>query len=894
MGPRPSREGHREPEKLFFIVADHSVQTGHWGAGRIRRGPVLVPKRSERQQGTATGGDLGARIWRLLSERTVQDALAGTAIAGAATPYIDSSSLLAWWGFILASSAAEALLKAGGSKRNLTRDLLELSRSLVASGLGLALSFGPHAEAELVAIAIWGSMAFRAIVVDYRRPGQLWIRLAPPLGAGIFRQILVSGEHFRSSSPVEVLSDLSILALLLAATLTIYMTLRERRRIYERVLAESAEKTRQVEEAHRVAILAEQLAGSGHFRVDIRSLRTTFSEGLYELYGFDPSDGRPRFDDVFTLYDPGDQTRIREMVAEVVNTRSPARIEARCRLRDGREKVILTQINPEFDDAGEVIAIFGISMDMTEARRREAALAESEARLRLLADNVTDIVIWVSAGGRILYASPSVESLGYTPDSMVNRPSIDFIHPDDLGEATRLLNRVFQDDAREEDLRGEFRFISRRGSPGEVWLEGYARAIRDPEGRARSAVINFRDVTGRRQLEADLRHAKTRAEAAADAKSEFLANMSHEIRTPLTGVIGFSTLLSQIPDLPPPALGYVRKVIASGESLLAVVNDILDFSKLEAGQVDLDPAPFHLHGFLDEMVDLFAVQAGPKGLQLDVRVSESTPEYLVADRARVQQVLSNLLSNAIKFTETGSILVHARYDEGGSRLEISVTDTGVGISDDQIEKLFQRFTQADGSISRRYGGTGLGLSICRQLTALMGGSISAASAPGAGSTFTFDITAPAADGPAPAGPISAIPDDAEVTLRILIVDDLDANRELVRALLEAAGQEVEEAASGAQAVSLAVRQTFDLILMDLQMPGMDGFATARAIRRLSQENRSTPIVALSANVLPEHVAEAEKAGMNDHIGKPIVPAKLIATLNRWAGVRVEMETPPEA
>jgi PAS domain S-box-containing protein len=830
------------------------------------------------------------RTWRLLSERSIQDSLAGAVIAGAAAPFVDGRFVLAWLGFILACSAAEALLKASGRGHNLLRDLLELSRSVAAAGLGAVLIWGPHPDAALVAIAIWGSMAFRAIVVDYRRPGQLWIRLGPPLAAGVWRQVYMSYEHANTRSLTLLISDVCILLLLLAASLTIYMTLRERRRTYERVLADSTEKTQQVEEAHRIALLAEQLVGSGHFRVDIRTLRTTVSAGIYNLYGFDPGAGAPGFDEVVTLYDGADQTRIREMIAEVVNTRAPVRIEARCRLGDGREKFVLTQTNPEFSRSGEVIAIFGISIDVTEARRRETALAESETRLRLLADNVTDIVIWVSAGGRILYASPSVETLGYTPDSMVNRAAIDFIQPDDHGEATRLLNRVFEDRQADSELMGEFRFLTRRPPGEQVWLEGNARAIRDPEGRPRSAVINFRDVTRRRELEADLRHAKTRAEAAAEAKSEFLANMSHEVRTPLTGVIGFSALLARIPRLPPQAQAYITKVIASGEALLSVVNDILDFSKLEAGQVDLDPAPFHVREFLDEVTGLFAVQADAKGLNLEVRISEATPDHVIADRSRIQQVLSNLLSNAIKFTETGSVLVHARYDLGKPGLEISVTDTGVGVPDDVVETLFQRFTQADGSISRRYGGTGLGLSICRQLTQLMGGSISAVSSPGVGSTFTFDIVAPPADEPlsATAGR-PELPEETTECLRILVVDDLDANRELVRALLEATGQKVEEAASGSQAVSMAVRQTFDLILMDLQMPGMDGFATTRAIRQLSQENSSTPIIALSANVLPEHVAEAERAGMNDHIGKPIVPARLISTLNRWAGVRISPE-----
>jgi PAS domain S-box-containing protein len=617
----------------------------------------------------------------------------------------------------------------------------------------------------------------------------------------------------------------------------------------------------------------------------MRTLDATFSDGLFDLYGWDKSDGAASIDDIFLMHDPADQTRVREMVSEVVNSGQPIRIETQATLRDGRRKVMLTQMSPEIGASGRIGAIFGVTLDISEARSREKALAESEAQLRLLADNVTDIVIWLSPGGRIFYASPSVGTLGYAAEDLVNRPAMDFVHPDDHGEVSRLMVRVFEDKEDTDDLRGEFRFLTPSRPTEHVWLEGKASAIRGPDGRARSAVINFRDVTRRHELEADLRQAKARAEAAAEAKSEFLANMSHEIRTPLTGVIGFSGLLARLPDQSSEARSYIGKVVASGEALLAVVNDILDFSKLEAGQVELDPAPFQLRDFLEETTGLFTDRAGAKGLKLEVRIAEPAPDYVLADRGRLRQVLSNLLSNAIKFTERGSVLVHARHDAETAALEISVTDTGVGIDPKQLELLFQRFTQADGSISRRYGGTGLGLSICRQLTGLMGGEIRAASTPGAGSTFAFHIWAPACNPPEP----QSVPDAAEApeeSLSILVVDDLDANRELVRALLEATGQQVHEAAGGAQAVSLAVQQTFDLILMDLQMPGMDGFATTKAIRRLSSGNSTTPIIALSANVLPEHVEEAERAGMNDHIGKPIIPALLFEALNRWAGVRV--------
>lgn len=833
-------------------------------------------------------GDLRRlRVWRLLSSGALQDSVAGTAIAIAAAPFVGFQSAALWLAFILITALSEGLIRLGGGRRRAgIADLTMLIRSVAAAGMGLALISAPEPDAAIAGLGVWGAMVFRSIVVDYRRPLQLWFRLGPPMAGGVFRQISISLDHWQAGAYGLVAADLSILALLLAVFTTVFMTLKERRQTFERVLWEGVAKTRQLEDAQRVADLAEHLARSGHFRIDQRTLEVRRSTGLLELYEIDPAGSGGGFGEILELHDPSDQARIRDMFVEVVQTRMPVRLEVRCKLRDGRVKYILTQCDPELDEAGEVTGVIGVSVDMTEARRRETALSESEARLRLLADNISDIVIWVSAGGRILYASPSAQMLGFTPDSMVHRPLVDFIHPEDRRPATDLLNRVFEEDSPDAKLIGEFRFLIRRRLDEPVWLEGKANAIRDPEGRPRSAVINFRDVTQRRTLEEDLRHAKTHAEAAAKVKSEFLANMSHEVRTPLTGVIGFSSLLAREPGLPPVAEGYIRKVIASGEALLAVVNDILDFSKLEAGQVDLDPGPFHLRDFLEEVVDLFAFQAENKGLQLELQISGETPEYLIADRSRVQQVLVNLLSNALKFTEEGSIRVKARYDWNRSALVIGVADTGVGIPEDHIEKLFQRFTQADGSISRRYGGSGLGLSISRQLTELMGGSISARSTQGVGSTFKFDLLAPPAESAPPASADESL-EEAEDSLRILVVDDVDANREIVRALLEAVGQEVEEASGGAQAVSLAVRQTFDLILMDLQMPGMDGFATTRAIRQLSPENSTTPIVALSANVLPEHVMEAERAGMNDHIGKPIIPARLIATINRWAGVRVQ-------
>jgi signal transduction histidine kinase/ActR/RegA family two-component response regulator len=464
----------------------------------------------------------------------------------------------------------------------------------------------------------------------------------------------------------------------------------------------------------------------------------------------------------------------------------------------------------------------------------------------------------------------------------------EFVHPDDNAQALRNRDAITYNGVLDADQYHEFR--TRRADGQWVWLQGSPAPILDEDGKILGAVTVLRDITARRAMEEELRRRRAEAEAAVQAKDEFLANMSHEIRTPLTGIIGFAGLLVPMKGLPDLARGYVQRIVTSGQALLAVVNDILDFSKLEAGQVELDAQPFEIARFFEETLALVSGAAEAKGLGLELEIDAHAPAALTADSGRLRQILLNLLNNAIKFTEAGKIRLRASHDAANNRLRVAVSDTGCGIPEDRLHRLFQRFSQVDGSVSRRYGGTGLGLSICKTLVELMGGQIIVESSAGSGSTFSFWIDAKPAVGGVQA-PLDAptLVAPAGAPAHILVVDDLDANRALIRAILEASGHRVEEAAGGAEAVNAVIRSPFDLIFMDLQMPGMDGFAAARAIRAIDAPGRSTPIVALSANVLAEHVDASAEAGMNDHIGKPIVVAELLGAVGRWAGWQADTQ-----
>ncbi|MDI1364527.1 MAG: ATP-binding protein [bacterium] len=376
------------------------------------------------------------------------------------------------------------------------------------------------------------------------------------------------------------------------------------------------------------------------------------------------------------------------------------------------------------------------------------------------------------------------------------------------------------------------------------------------------------------------RAARARALAATEAKTEFLATMSHEIRTPLNSVLGFAQLLAMRSDLPPDARRQVNLIDSAGGALLTVVNDILDFSRVEAGQIELSPQPTSAPTLLRETAAILAPEARAKGLALNVDITDPVDGLHDLDDARLRQVLLNLLNNAVKFTERGEINVRLVVEPGDAedRLRFEVIDTGVGIAVDKQPLLFQRFSQVDGSASRTYGGAGLGLAISRALVELMGGKIGVDSVPGRGSCFWIEVIAPVAeplelqDRPEPATARAG---------RILLVDDHPMNREIGVALLTLVGWQVDTAENGQQAVEAAEAGQYDMILMDIHMPVMDGLAATRAIRALPTAASKVPIIAMSADALPQQVERCYAAGMVDHIAKPIQRETLYAKVERW-------------
>lgn len=397
-------------------------------------------------------------------------------------------------------------------------------------------------------------------------------------------------------------------------------------------------------------------------------------------------------------------------------------------------------------------------------------------------------------------------------------------------------------------------------------MEALTSLESDAQGKVVAIMGVLRDVTERHEQEVQLTRARASAEAAAETKARFLANMTHELRTPLTAILGFSRLIERRQDLAPEARVQTQRVVQAGEALMHTINDILDFSKLEDGSVEIRPHPFQIEECVAQCLEFLRPQADEKELNLSWRIDPAVPQTVTLDPIRLRQLLLNLAGNAVKFTSSGRIDVVFRLTDGGSHLVCEVNDTGPGISPEAHSRLFRRFSQIDGGMGDGLKGSGLGLAICKGLVETMQGQIGVESIVGHGSRFWFSLPLPQVDSSTP------LPRTGRAVIggrRVLIVDDSATNRLLLKSILQAWDVEVDEASSGSQAVEKVHAQAFDLILMDLRMPGIDGVAAARLVRR-SHGTRDLPILACSA----EEVSDLDHRLFCGMVTKPIDPEAL--------------------
>ncbi len=587
----------------------------------------------------------------------------------------------------------------------------------------------------------------------------------------------------------------------------------------------------------------------------------------------------PHFDDVLThLEERGEFAEIdKDLLRRARDRGKPLAIGTHERLRPNGQ--VLEIVTSQLAD-GSVVSTY---TDITARRRAERAVRESEARYRMLADATSDVITQLDLDLVWRYASPACRViLGYEPEEMVGLVPSTTIHPEDAVAVRDVMLRLATGTIPGDRATTTHRMRHKLGHW--IWLEAAINLVRDPDtGAPRFLICALRDVTERQRAARDLEQARAIAENAARIKADFVANMSHELRTPLTGILGIHDLLRTEATLEPQQRRYLTLAHDAGKSLLTIVNDILDFSKIEAGQLSIETSPFSLELFVASCREFGQESAKKKSLEICAEV-EGGPVTLLGDHNRLRQVLLNLITNAVKFTERGSIVIRVGYDPDRARLHVAVSDTGIGIPPDKLPLLFGRFTQADTSITRRYGGTGLGLAISKRLVELMDGEIGVGSEPGRGSTFWFELPLPVVLEPLAASPLAARSTRTLRPRRVLLAEDNLVNQQIIAAMIENHGHGVTVVGHGIAAIAAARTDAFDVILMDVQMPVMDGLSAARAIREaeLAENRRATPIIGLTANAMTEDIARCHAAGMDAHVAKPIDWTELFAALDRVA------------
>jgi len=534
---------------------------------------------------------------------------------------------------------------------------------------------------------------------------------------------------------------------------------------------------------------------------------------------------------------------------------------------------------PLFSSPGNIIGVIESIRDITERKIAEKELRRSREKYHNIFENSILGLYQSIPEGRYLSVNPAFARLfGYSsPQEMIDCVT-------DIGQ--QLYNnpkdreRAIKQIIKQGYLEG-FELEVQRRDGTKFWVSMNTRIVQDENGLHYDGTVE--DITKRKRAEDMLRTAKEVAEAATKSKSDFLANMSHEIRTPMNAVIGMTCLLLD-EDLTATQKEYVETIRSSGEALLDIINDILDISKIEGGMMEMEHQPFSLRRCIEESIELGAENAAKKGLEMEYEIEHDIPDVVLGDYARLRQVLINLIGNAVKFTEKGCISIFVsgeKNDDGSYEIHIAVKDTGIGIPDDKADRLFQLFSQVDASTARRYGGTGLGLAISKKLVQMMNGRIWAESRPGIGSIFHFTIKVQPsqialADEGKRASSIKAVYQDQDPTLRILLAEDNPINQRVALHMLAKLGLNGDVAGNGQEVLQALENHRYDVILMDVQMPEMDGLETTRAIRKRWPDGPR--IIAMTAAAFKSDREMCIDAGMDDYIRKPVRIDELAAAL----------------